>query len=111
MTTSAFPKRDSIAFLLNESAHTPDLGRSLHSRDDAALLDEYSRSRPCASIHQAAPRHLANEGIAPSPACGPTHLKGRRSNPVLGKPKLSLTNFGLPSLVVNYMSIQAIHTR
>src|SRR5437773_12542633 len=44
MTTSAFPKRDSIAFLLNESAHTPDLGRSLHSRDDAALLDEYSRT-------------------------------------------------------------------
>ena len=44
MTTSAFPKRDSIAFLLNESAHTPDFGRSLHSRDDAALLDEYSRT-------------------------------------------------------------------
>src|SRR5256886_10467658 len=44
MTTSAFPRRDSIAFLLNESAHTPDLGRSLHSRDDAALLDEYSRT-------------------------------------------------------------------
>src|SRR2546421_7033300 len=44
MTTSAFPKRDSIAFLLNESAHTPDLGRSLHSRDDAAVLDEFSRT-------------------------------------------------------------------
>src|SRR6266404_4349128 len=44
MTTSIFPNKDSVAFLLNESAQTPDLGRSLHSRDDAALLDEYSRT-------------------------------------------------------------------
>jgi S1-C subfamily serine protease len=44
MTTSTFPNRDSVAFLLNEATHAPDLGRSLHLRDDAALLDEYSRT-------------------------------------------------------------------
>src|SRR5467141_138919 len=44
MTTSTFPNRDSIAFLLNESAEATDSGRSLHAHDDAGLLDEYSRT-------------------------------------------------------------------
>src|SRR5712691_6634221 len=44
MTTSTLPSRDSIAFLLNESAEAPDSGRLLHSHDDAGLLDEYSRT-------------------------------------------------------------------
>src|SRR2546425_11843750 len=44
MITSAFANRDSIAFLLNESAGAPDLGQSVQSRDDAGLLDEYSRT-------------------------------------------------------------------
>jgi S1-C subfamily serine protease len=44
MRTSTFPNRDSIALLLNESADASDLGRSVQSRDDAGLLDEYSRT-------------------------------------------------------------------
>jgi S1-C subfamily serine protease len=44
MTTSNYPNPDSIVSLLNESADTPDLGRSVQSHDDAALLDEYSRT-------------------------------------------------------------------
>jgi S1-C subfamily serine protease len=44
MTTSNYPNRDSIASLLNESADAPDLGRSVQSHNDAALLDEYSRT-------------------------------------------------------------------
>jgi S1-C subfamily serine protease len=48
MTTSAFPSEDedSIAVLLNESGPTPELERSsvASQRDDAALLDEYSRT-------------------------------------------------------------------
>src|SRR6202051_2429531 len=44
MTTSNYPNPDSIASLLNESAEAPDLGRSVQSHDDAALLDEYSRT-------------------------------------------------------------------
>src|SRR5882762_3719913 len=44
MTTSTLPNRDSIAFVLNESAEAPERERSLHSHDDTGLLDEYSRT-------------------------------------------------------------------
>ena len=48
MTTSAFPNEDehSVAVLLNESGRIPELERSsvAPQRDDAALLDEYSRT-------------------------------------------------------------------
>ena len=48
MTTSAFPGEDehSVAVLLNESGPTPELERSsvASQRNDAALLDEYSRT-------------------------------------------------------------------
>ena len=48
MTTSAFPREDedSVVVLLNESGPIPALERSsvASQRDDAALLDEYSRT-------------------------------------------------------------------
>src|SRR5437870_3377647 len=44
MTTSTFPTRDSIAFLLSQSAGAPDSVRSFHPSDDSGLLDEYSRT-------------------------------------------------------------------
>ena len=48
MTTSAFPRedKDSVVVLLNESGPIPALERSsvASQRDDAALLDEYSRT-------------------------------------------------------------------
>jgi S1-C subfamily serine protease len=48
MTTSTFPSEDehSVAVLLNESGPIPELERSsvASQRDDAALLDEYSRT-------------------------------------------------------------------
>jgi S1-C subfamily serine protease len=48
MTTSAFPSEDehSVVVLLNESGPIPELERSsvASQRDDAALLDEYSRT-------------------------------------------------------------------